>query len=84
MRSTPNQNQQEKKKEGRDNHAEKKSGKKERTEEPKRPRTKARWIGEGGASQLDGRNESGTKNGEGQERGHQRNKTTKLTQKLGS
>ena len=62
----------------------KRSGKKERTEEPKRPRTKARWIGEGGASQLDGRNESGTKNGEGQERGHQRNKTTKLTQKLGS
>ena len=45
---------------------------------------KARWIGEGDGRKLDGRNEAGTKNGEGQEREHQRNKTTMLTQKLGS
>ena len=66
LRSTPNQNQQEKKrKEETTMLTKKRSGKKERIEEPKRPRTKARWIGEGGGRQLDGRNESGTKNGEG-------------------
>ena len=45
---------------------------------------KARWIGEEDGKKLVGRNEAGTKNGEGQEREHQRNKTTMLTQKLGS
>ena len=45
---------------------------------------KARWIGEEDGKKLVGRNEAGMKNGEGQEREHQRNKTTMLTQKLGS
>ena len=49
----------------------------------KRPKMKARWIGEGDGRKLVGRNEAGTKNGEGQERENQRNKTTMLTQKLG-
>ena len=74
VRSTPNQNQQEKNKKETPSLQKKKWREERKNRRAKRPRTKARWIGEGDGSQLDGRNEAGTKNGEGQEREHQRNK----------
>ena len=73
-----------KKQEGSAKPAEKKKREERKNRRAKRPKMKARWIGEGDGRKLVGRNEAGTKNGEGQEREHQRNKTTMLTQKLGS
>ena len=83
VRSKPNKNQQE------TNKKEAPSLKQKLREErknrrAKRPKMKARWIGEGDGRKVVGRNEAGTKNGEGQEGEHQRNKTTILTQKLGA
>ena len=83
VRSKPNKNQQETNKKEAPN-LKQKLREERKNRRAKRPKMKARWIGEGDGRKLVGRNEAGTKNGEGQEREHQRNKTTMLTQKLGA
>ena len=83
VRSKPNKNQQETNKKQAPS-LKKKLREERKNRRAKRPKMIARWIGEGDGRKLVGISEAGTKNGEGQEREHQRNKTTMLTQKLGS
>ena len=81
VRNKPNKNHQEKQEGSFEPENKKREERKNRR--AKRPKMKARWIGEGDGKKLVGRNKAGTKKGEGQERENQRNKTTILTQKLG-
>ena len=66
VRSKPNKNQHERK-EG-SAKPEAKIAEERKNRRAKRPKMKARWIGEGNGRKLVGRNEAGTKKGKGQQR----------------